>query len=687
MKNSNHNLLAVLKWETLQIGAIGVFLSLLYLQETRVIDAIKSNNPQRRAILEFLNGLQFPLLPDFFFMLFLPLCLVSIALVVFKKWRWYFLSLIGVLLAAVLSADKIYHAFFTSVITMFSFSAVGQVGDVSSAIFEAIQWIDALFILGFMMFIPFGRFYNQNVSMSLSKSKTTFLIDKLLGVLFFGLAIHCFHIAFYLPQRYVSIDTDRRMHVSETKFEFGSPTQFKPMFETSDIAYATTFGIINFHFTDFVDGIFQKNRGRHFKNAPSIDDIHAFFDRRYTLNQIRSPFFQVAEGRNVFLLHFESLNPAVIGVQIGGDEVTPNLNRMIRNGLYWDHILDQVRIGGSSDAEFSTLTGMLASTYQISAFNSACMPHIPSLPRTLKDQGYKTISLHGYKASFWNRHITHPLLGFQKMYFEESYTYAEKLGLGISDKDFFSQALDLLDTQPTPFFAYLLTLSSHYPYRDIPDSYRHHFSKATTSNDLLTRYLQSIRYVDDALGEFMAKAKRLGFWENSLFVVYGDHRPGSDKEMNDALIAQTGRSLLSSRFSCVPVIIVMPGQDKLISAYKQDYQSVIGGLYDIFPTIMHLLGIETPFGVYGTHLFVGNPQRDPAPFYRYEDSFVFNGIQYVEQGRQIATDAKGILFTDNKDALGLTTAETHQLWRKAQRGIYLSNYIYASNFDIASLQR
>jgi len=399
-----------------------------------------------------------------------------------------------------------------------------------------------------------------------------------------------------------------------------------------------------------------------------------------------SPFYGVAKGRNVFLIHFESLNPSVVGESIGGDEVTPTLNRLIKDGFYWNYILDQVKIGGSSDAEFSTLTGMLASTIQISAFNAACMPHIPALPRTLRINGYQTISLHGFKSSFWNRNITHPILGFEKMYFRESYTYKKKMGLGISDKEFFSQALDLVGRHNKPFFAFLMTLSSHYPYEDIPEKYEPLFQKALPSDSLLKGYLQSVRYVDDAVGELIAKAKRMGLWNNSIFVIYGDHRPGADEGMINELKGLTGRSLITARYSCVPVIIVIPGQEEHIAEYKADYAEVVGGLYDIFPTIVHLLGIDCPFGVYGSNLFVKNSERDPVPFYRYPGCFVYNGIQYIEQGLKFAKDKDGILFTDNSDALGLNISETHALWAQAQQGVRYINYAYLSNIDLASLE-
>ena len=685
MKFRKIQFLHALKWQTVQICFIFLFLLILYFQENRIIEAIIKPGMQWRGIRTFLNAMQFPVLPDAFFLLVLPLIIVSISLLLFKKWRFYFLAISGALLAALLSADRIYYAFFTSIIKVQSFSAAGQLGDVRSAIFEAIQLTDLAYISSFGIFIVFGRYYNKKVSMGLSRNKSAFLMDKTLSIVFFLLSVYCYNIAFYIPQRYVLMDTTDNLQVSETKIKSASPTTFIPMFKSSDVDFAATFGVVNFHMKNLVDNFIFNKQAKALENPPQSEELFEFFKRKHQLNAMNSPFSGIAKGRNVFLIHFESLNPAVVGENIGGDDVTPTLSRLLENGFYWNHILDQVKIGGSSDAEFSTLTGMLASTSQISAFNTACMPHIPALPRVLRNNGYQTISLHGYKASFWNRNITHPILGFEKMYFKKSYTYSEKVGMGISDKEFFSQALDLLRAHKSPFFAYLITLSSHYPYEGIPEKYKPLFQKSLPSESMLKDYLQSVRFVDDAVGELITKAKIMGLWDNSIFVFYGDHRPGADEEMNNELIRLTGRSLTTARYSCVPIIIVIPGQEEYIHKYRDDYQEVVGGLYDIFPTIMHLLGIDCPFGVYGSNLFVKNSERDPAPFYRYPGCFVYNGIQYFKQGLKIAKDTEGILFTNNRGALGLNISEAHALWLQAQKEVQYLNYAYQTNLDLASL--
>ena len=242
-----------------------------------------------------------------------------------------------------------------------------------------------------------------------------------------------------------------------------------------------------------------------------------------------------------------------------------------------------------------------------------------------------------------------------------------------------------MNHQP-PFFVFLMTLSSHIPYTDLPKEYNQLFDQTIEPDSMLNHYFQAIRYSDDALGEFFAKIKKSGLWQNSIFVIYGDHQPGTNKRMIKDLIKTTGKSLYSPRFSCVPIMIVIPGQESLILKYKNQYQNTVGGLYDIFPTIMHLLGHDLPFGVFGSHLFVPNIKRDPIPFFRFPDSFVFNGIQYHEQGNRISEDDMGIVFTNNEEAVIKSKSKRFKLYKKALMATGYCNYVINSDTDIASLR-
>ncbi len=81
------------------------------------------------------------------------------------------------------------------------------------------------------------------------------------------------------------------------------------MFKTSSIEYATTFGLVNFHFHNMVEAAIQQKNARKLKEVPPPRQLYSYFKHKQQLNEIRSPFSGIAKGKNVFLIHFESLNP------------------------------------------------------------------------------------------------------------------------------------------------------------------------------------------------------------------------------------------------------------------------------------------------------------------------------------------------------------------------------------------
>ncbi|NLW22866.1 MAG: sulfatase-like hydrolase/transferase [Tissierellia bacterium] len=94
------------------------------------------------------------------------------------------------------------------------------------------------------------------------------------------------------------------------------------------------------------------------------------------------------------------------------------------------------------------------------------------LPWLLRDYGYTAWVFHGYEKNFWNRAKAYPNQGFQRFISEEDFKYKETIGFGISDAEFFDQSLEYLKEldalDENPFYAFLITLSSHTPYEMDP---------------------------------------------------------------------------------------------------------------------------------------------------------------------------------------------------------------------------
>ena len=154
------------------------------------------------------------------------------------------------------------------------------------------------------------------------------------------------------------------------------------------------------------------------------------------------------KDKNVIVIHAESVQKIAMTLKFNDQEVTPNLNKLAKEGMFFSNYYSQVSSGTSSDAEFTFSTSLLPVTngaVAVSYWNR----EYESIQHLLKDSGYNTLSFHGNNGSFWNRDNFHKTLGYNTFYSKKSYKVTEEnsIGLGISDKAFFKQTTDLLKTE------------------------------------------------------------------------------------------------------------------------------------------------------------------------------------------------------------------------------------------------
>jgi hypothetical protein len=122
--------------------------------------------------------------------------------------------------------------------------------------------------------------------------------------------------------------------------------------------------------------------------------------------------------------------------------------------------------GNTARSEFSFLTGLSGQQIGVHRFN----PHrklsqhgIPSIASFLKQQGYRTICVHPYPASFYSRHAAFPALGFDEFVDIRAFANAERYGPYISDKAVAGKACALLDAADGPLLLFIITMENHGP--------------------------------------------------------------------------------------------------------------------------------------------------------------------------------------------------------------------------------
>ena len=336
---------------------------------------------------------------------------------------------------------------------------------------------------------------------------------------------------------------------------------------------------------DLADYFYQHNPVKLSRNdTETINaELAEFAGENQNENDISTVYKNAGKGFNLIIIQAESLENSVINKKYGKKEITPCINNLIRKSAYFPNCFSQISSGNTSDAEFIINTSLYplfkgCVTYRFPLNKYASLPYL------LKKNGYSTLVIHGNRGSFWNRHLVFPSLFFDKFYSVKELKPGENIGLGLSDKDMFNQAIQLLSKQQKPFFAYIITLTSHFPFT-VPEKYRE-FKQPDNKNSMLTDYLNLIHYTDKNIGLFLNYLKSCNLANNTIIVLVGDHDAFEGHYLQNAITENP--SWECNRFRNVPLLIYMPQlPGNKIPAY--------GGQIDILPTLAYIMGIDRKY--------------------------------------------------------------------------------------------
>ncbi len=332
----------------------------------------------------------------------------------------------------------------------------------------------------------------------------------------------------------------------------------------------------------------------------------------------------IAKNKNVIMIQLEAFQNFLIGASYNGVELTPNLNRLIANEtLYFDNFYANIGKGNTADAEFSSLNSLYPviereayTLYQDNTFDG--------LPWKLKDRNYSTFAVHGYEGSFWNRENAYPRQGIDEYYSIEDMDASDIIGLGISDKSMFAQAIDIMKEKSKPFFSFMITLTNHHPYQIDESQWKVPILEEDKDSKFAS-YLQTAYYTDEAIGEFIEALKTNDLYEDSIIVLYGDHH-GLNKDMDDNEIYMgryLGHDYDYDEMFNVPLIIHIPGSGITRTI------STVGGQIDIFPTVANLMDIDVSNNyILGQDLVNAESGFVAFTAYMMEGSFVTDGVMY-----------------------------------------------------------
>lgn len=276
---------------------------------------------------------------------------------------------------------------------------------------------------------------------------------------------------------------------------------------------------------------------------------------------------------------------------MNGREITPNLNKLVRESLYFDNIYVQVAGGNTSDAEFMGNISLYPAKEGAAYFRFATNEY-NTIAKELKKEGYNSYALHAYGPAFWNRTEMYKAVGFDTFISSNDYVMDEYIGWGgwaLSDDSFYRQSMDIIDVTK-PFYSFFVTLSGHHPYSYFED--KQTFDVGKYDRTYFGNYIKAQNYADAAIGRFIQKLKDMGLYENSLIVIYGDHT-GLPKTQAKELLEFLGLSESKVdwiKLQKVPLLIHCPGVEGEII-------DTTGGQIDILPMIANMMGFENYYAL------------------------------------------------------------------------------------------
>ncbi len=338
------------------------------------------------------------------------------------------------------------------------------------------------------------------------------------------------------------------------------------------------------------------------------------------------PSFGKYKGKNVLVIQIEAFEEWLIGAKINGQEVTPNLNQLRGQGVFYDNIFNIVASSSTADCEYLFLNSNHPLSDGAVAFRRE-ENHFITLATTLRDAGYSTLSMHGYQRGMWNRAVLHPKYGFTHSLFGEELGETPKIGWGLDDHAFFQKLVVATKKERAPWFVYAITLSSHHPYNEIPYN-RRRLKVGPLEGTMLGDYMHSAAFADDAIGQLFKDLRAADLLKDTIVVMYGDHEGHLRTSQRDraalasltnvprwkADLIGTGRPLGEPWWlNRIPLLILLPGADAPQTA------RVYGAQIDFAPTILHYLGMEPPRSFMGHAIL---PEDVGGFVARWDGSFV-----------------------------------------------------------------
>lgn len=323
---------------------------------------------------------------------------------------------------------------------------------------------------------------------------------------------------------------------------------------------------------------------------PITPEKQAEIERWLASQPKHQPADSVTEKRSNLLIVFaESLESWVLEKKVDGKEITPCLNRLLKekSTLYAPNVLTQVKGGRSIDAQLMICSGLLplmSGTYS-SLYYDNTFYTLQKAMRGLKHSRSYLLTID--KVSTWNQGAVARSFGTDTIISYHDFKMTEAFGTHkrIGDASFFQQCREKIERGEVwkpgeSAYMQFVTYSGHAPFK-LPDHLRTITFPASIP-EKAADYMTTAHYTDKAIGDFVAYLKTLPQYKETIVVIVGDHE-GLASYRQELVGNPACRGLVSDK-QLTPFIV-------LNSPVGMRYDKFMGQI-DIYPTLLNLMQLD-----------------------------------------------------------------------------------------------
>ena len=329
------------------------------------------------------------------------------------------------------------------------------------------------------------------------------------------------------------------------------------------------------------------------------------------------------ERRNVVLVHLESTRAQSMTPYNEALETTPFLDELAESSLLAEHAYAVVPHTTNAMAAANCGIAPPLNPWQTASLGD----NVPSrcLADLLEEQGYSTVWFTSSVSTFEIERLPELVenLGYEEFYpvetmdtegFEEAnyFGYEDDVMLGPSEEW-------LEGHKDEPFVATYETIGPHHQYLAPEKRYgREELDEEETVN----RYLNSVRNQDFFLKNLFDQYKKLGLYEDTVFVLYGDHGEAFGEHgrfQHDNVPYEEGVK--------IPIVVHDPRRFE----NGERVEAPVSQL-DLLPTVVDLLGYEIEGGAYeGSSLLHPLPEERTLMFGCWNESGCLASLKGTEK--------------------------------------------------------